>query len=279
MNNQEENPTLRDYTSILLKRKWTAFTIFFMVVTFVTLRAFLVQPLYEGSTKIVIDYDTNKIKTYDEISNTNSAQRDYLPTELNILSSRVVAEKTLKKIRAEFPKLIIKEGKKDPTEIVQSWFKINLFKRSRIVLIRAIHPDPEVAAFTANSLTESYLDFNMERRLEASSYAVAWLKRELTSVLVEVRDSEEKLLDYFTENQIVHMPKIGSAKTVEQGLLDELEREHARLTTQIAQLYTRYKPLHPQMIRLQASLRDVKSRIKDEVQTVLKLNKKKVAFR
>jgi len=278
MNNLEENPTLGEYTSILLKRKWTALTIFLMVVTFVTLRAFLIQPLYEGTAKIVIDFDKDKVVAYEEIYNTNSAHRDYLPTELNILSSRVVAEKTLNKIRTQYSKLVIKEGKKDPVEIVQSWFKINLLKRSRIVHIQAIHPDPEIAPFAANALTDAYIEFNMERKLEASNYAVAWLKKELASVLAEVKESDMKLLKYFTKHQIIHIPKIGKAETAQQGLLVELEREHARLTTLIAELYTRYKPLHPKMIRLQSSLKNVKSRIKEEVHSVLDLNKKKVEY-
>jgi uncharacterized protein involved in exopolysaccharide biosynthesis len=54
-NGPEENVHLRDYLSVILKRKWIVITFFICVVVTTTILSFLMVPVYQSTITIKID--------------------------------------------------------------------------------------------------------------------------------------------------------------------------------------------------------------------------------
>ena len=50
----EKEIDLREYFKILKKRKWTIITLFILVTIGVTVKVFMMTPLYKATTKVII---------------------------------------------------------------------------------------------------------------------------------------------------------------------------------------------------------------------------------
>ena len=272
---QESLPSLLDYLVILRKRKWTILTVFFMIVTTVTLRSFLVKPIYEGVTKILIEKESSKVLSYQEVYTVDASQLDYYQTQYKILSSRTLAKIVFDKLSLDQDATL--KDSEDPLGAFSKWISINPVRNSRIVEVSTKHPDPGKAALVSNTLAQAYIDQTLQRKLDASRYAVDWLTQQLEGMQSKVEKSELALQDYVVANQIVHIPKIEESEN-QGGLIQELESERSKLETQYSDLSKRYKEKHPKMIRLQSALSDLNVRLKQEVQEILDLNRKTTQY-
>jgi capsular exopolysaccharide synthesis family protein len=262
-----------DYLMILRKRKWIVLLVFLTIVTTATVKVYLRQPIYAGVAKILIDSADEKVLSFEQAF--YSYDGFELDTQYRILSSRSLSKATFEKLGLSKDEEFA--DSEDPVGSFHSLFSIEPVRNSRIVLVKAMHPDPKKAALYANTFSQVYIDKNLERRLGAARYAVDWLTKQLATVREKVEKSELALQNYVAANQILHMPNIdeGGAK---QGVIQQLESEKVKLETELSELSKRYKEKHPKMIRLKSVLAAVDERLKSEIQIVFDLNRKATKY-
>ena len=188
----------------------------------------------------------------------------------------------------------------------QNTVKVEQVRNSRMLRIQVENASPQLAARIANSMTESFIALNLERRLESSSYAKTFLETQLGLTKARLEESERKLNDYARSRNILTLDEktnvlnqtyteYSSAMTkAEQELIKaESEYEAIRVApdtsrqvlesksiqdykSQISKLDQEYqqsakvfKEDFPKMQQLRAQMKDLNAKINTEVQNIL----------
>jgi capsular exopolysaccharide synthesis family protein len=71
--------------------------------------------------------------------------------------------------------------------------------------------DPSLAANIANSYTDSFINWNLERRYEANSYARNFLQNRIAAVRTKLEQSEKALVEYAQQQGIVSLSTGGNS--------------------------------------------------------------------
>lgn len=96
-NGPEENIHLRDYLSVILKRKGIIITFFICVVVTTTILSFLMVPVYQSTITIKIDKQNPDALSIPGLQFSRPGT-DYYTTQYELLKSRSLAEKVIKKL-------------------------------------------------------------------------------------------------------------------------------------------------------------------------------------
>ena len=86
---------LLDYVRVLYKRRWTATTVFLIVLLATAVYTFTATPVYEARTRLLIESGDPNIVSFKEVIDKGPAENDYYQTQYNILQSRTLARETL----------------------------------------------------------------------------------------------------------------------------------------------------------------------------------------
>src|SRR5574338_217775 len=95
MQDPGEEPHLLDYVRVLYKRRWVAGTAFIVVMLLVTTYTFTATPIYEATTKLLIEAENPNVVSFKEVIDEQAAKIDYYQTQYNILQSRTLARRTM----------------------------------------------------------------------------------------------------------------------------------------------------------------------------------------
>jgi succinoglycan biosynthesis transport protein ExoP len=235
-------PHLLDYVRVLYKRRWIAGTAFTVVMLLVTVYTFTVTPIYQASSKLLIESDNPNIVSFKEVINEEQAKADYYTTQYNILQSRTLARRTLAALKLwdyeEFaaskkPGIVATLsggvmsllGRKpqgaaaeaaipDAGETAAQSKAIDAFlknltvspvRNSRIVDIKFESKSPDVASNVVNALAKGYIDQNLEFKFLSSKEASDWLGDRLGEQRKQVEAAESKLQQYREQNDAISM--------------------------------------------------------------------------
>ena len=98
---REEQPIdLREYLRVIRKRKWTIITVFAVIVITVAIHSFTSTPMYQASTRMVIEKENPKVVSIQEVMAVDSSGTDYYQTQYKIIESRAVAREVIKRLEA-----------------------------------------------------------------------------------------------------------------------------------------------------------------------------------
>jgi succinoglycan biosynthesis transport protein ExoP len=76
-------------------------------------------------------------------------------------------------------------------------------KETRLIDIRFDHPDPQVAAKVVNTIADTYVLMNYEKREESSNSTNLYLERRIAQLQQDIRSDEERLVNYTKNNQML----------------------------------------------------------------------------
>lgn len=88
---------------------------------------------------------------------------------------------------------------------------------SRMIRISVDNPDPELAAVIANATADSFISLNLERRLDASSYAKEFLNEQIELTKGKLEESERVLNNYAREHNILTLSEDANPLNVVYG--------------------------------------------------------------
>src|SRR5450755_2475149 len=232
---------LREYMLVLIKRKWmvTAVVVgIFMAVAIASLRQ---TPIYEAASQIVINKaDSNLITFKDSMPVVDYYDQSDLDTEVRILQSDLMALQVIRQLnldkRPEFgghsdqkqPNLIADPLQNDSsrTSALLGGFRRNLhvtlIPNTRIIEIHYNSTDPQLAASAVNTLAATYVEQNFKTKFESTMQASDWLSKQLVDLQMKVETSQEKLVRYQKEHEILGTDEKQNIITEK---LDELNKE------------------------------------------------------
>jgi len=111
-------------------------------------------------------------------------------------------------------------------------------RNTRLIEVTYTAADPEIAADVVNTLTEEFIEHNLEGKFEATTRATDFLRNQLEGLQIEVERSEQELLDYAQRNNIVNLSE---RETIARKRLADLSDERTVAETQLIGDESRYE--------------------------------------
>jgi succinoglycan biosynthesis transport protein ExoP len=216
-----QESTLREYMRVLIKRRWMVAAVvagIFMVVAIASLRQ---TPIYEAKSQIVINKaDPNLFTFKDSMPVMDYYDQSDLDTEVRILQSDLLALQVIRQLnldrRPEFGGHSEKQANlvADPlqtdsnrTSALLAGFRgnlhVTLIPNTRIIEIYFTSTDPQLAASAVNTLAATYVEQNFKTKFESTMQASDWLSKQLVDLQMKVETSQEKLVRYQKEHEIL----------------------------------------------------------------------------
>ncbi len=240
----QQDSVLREYLRVLIKRKWiviSCLTIIFSLVAIATLRA---TRIYEASGSIAINKMDPTLLNFKDSSN---GAPDYydpadLDTEVSILRSDLLALQVIKALnldkRPEFGGKGVPAGdslglttdelqpdSQRTTPLLDSFkgnLRVTLRPNTRIIDVHYRSADKDLAALVVNTLIHTYIEQNFKTRYQSTMEASDWLSKQLVDLQMKVETSQEKLVNYQKEHEILG---IDEKQNIITSKLDELNKE------------------------------------------------------
>ena len=204
----------------LLKRHYLSFfSVVIIVLSLTSVYIYRAPKIFMSTASIEIEPKApNVLGSGMEIVSSGSqgyfyTNKEYYSTQYEIIQSRAVSFKVLESFQGNdvLSFLGIKtadmteeaKNKIDPVSVLQSKITVSPQKNSNMVNISVEDKDPEKAALLANSVAESYIDFNLEKRYFATKDAARWLMDQSLNLKKNLEDSEQVLFDFKSQHNVL----------------------------------------------------------------------------
>jgi len=269
-NSQIREITIQDYLKVIKKRFWIIAAVTLIIPVSVAVFDLMTTPLFRVDTSIMIDLQSNKVKTLEGL---NVYNRGAITDQITIITSSDLAEKVFEKLRLlqdpDFRNLA------SPISKLTSMVSASADKKSTVITISVQDTKPLRASLIANTLVEVYINRDVDNRNQALREAGKWLQDQLEDIRKKGEAAEKAVSDYSQKYKIASSTDAGSKQ---EDLLESLKQKKSELEMQLAEAQKRYKEKHPTVVNLQGALVDVKSQILEETQNLLNLKERLVQY-
>jgi polysaccharide biosynthesis transport protein len=220
----QESP-LREYLRVLIKRKWTVLGCLATIFTVVAIASLKMVPIYEAWGSIAINKPDSSLVNFKDSSGGSVDYSDPtmdLDTEVAILQSDLLALQVIKTLNLDkLPELGGKPGNApvdnlapDPLQAdsahtssmlgsFRGGLRVALRPNTRVVEIHYVSPNPQLAAAIVNTLVNTYIEQNFKTKFESTMQASEWLSKQLVDLQIKVETSQEKLVNFQKEHEIL----------------------------------------------------------------------------
>jgi capsular exopolysaccharide synthesis family protein len=171
----------------------------------------LTTPLYKSQATLEINPPSVEILDNGKGQPVVQNDREFLATQYGLLKSRSLAERVAQELNLPGNEALI-PGEADratklkiATGMLMGGYVVEPVQGSRLVRISYTSPDPQLAAQVTNAYADNFINSNLERRYEASSYARTFLERQIGNVKRDLERSERQLVAYAQRQGIINM--------------------------------------------------------------------------
>lgn len=206
--------SIRNALAALRRYMWMALAIVGAAVALALIVTMLDTPRYSARSSVQINDQSDQVLGAELEANVAPPSdwdtERFLNTQLDVLRSRALAQRVadaldLANDERFFASMEIAPGVGSGTEIdkrklaidlLQGNTGIELRRSTRIALIDFTSTDPEMSARIANAFTEEFIQQNLQRRFDSSSYARNFVAEQLDEARADLEESENALNDY-----------------------------------------------------------------------------------
>jgi len=236
-----ESP-VREYIRILLKRKWTIIGCLVTIFSVVAIASLKLPKVYQAVGTIEIDKPDASLN----FQNSATFNLDYFdPTELETDMKKLQSDSLALQVSQELhldrgaelagqappaPSLdlapdTLQNDSPRAAAMVGNFkgnLKVSLVPNTRIIEVRYTDQNPQAAALAVNTLMQTYVDENRRSRYDATMDASKWLAGQLVDMQMKVESSQEELVRYQKEHEILG---IDEKQNITMAKLDELNKQ------------------------------------------------------
>lgn len=94
----KEQLDIRDYFTVIMKRRWIIITFFLVVVFAVTIASFTMTPIYRATVTVIIEKENPNIVSIQEVMSVDASGTDYYQTQYKVIESRSIAREVIKRL-------------------------------------------------------------------------------------------------------------------------------------------------------------------------------------
>ncbi|MBI3271952.1 MAG: polysaccharide biosynthesis tyrosine autokinase [Planctomycetes bacterium] len=304
---EESELGLRDYLRVVLKRLWvvvTVVTLFFVGAAFQTWRTI---PMYRAASTILIERQTPRLTTLDELYKSTAASVDFYSTEIRLMQSRSFAERVAARMAAAGS-----GGGAATAGAVQGALRVSTVENSRLLSVTTEGTDPKLITEINNAVVDAYIEDALARRVGDVRALTTQLAKEAEDLRKKLDDGERSLQEFKEKNKLATLgeqanvvstkldelasgvtaaekerrsldatldalkqvpaddPKILTFLEVRENLgIAALRTEEGKLQQDWNEAAKKYRPKHPRMIALQSRLETVRKAMVAEVKNVI----------
>jgi capsular exopolysaccharide synthesis family protein len=266
-------PVIRQYLRVLKRWRFVIIGTTAGLVLLGLVATLLMTPKYTATASIEISRESNRVTDFQGVDREASvADQEFYQTQYGLLRSPSLSERVASQLRlVDDPKFFEAFGRagKDssfrqingrytPTgrsdrqrlagQILLDNLSVDPLRLSRLVNIRFTSPDAALSAKVANAWAEGFIQSNLERKIQATSYGRNLLQRQLAEMKQKLDESQRQLVAYASAQQIINLPSqsggAGTATAERSLVVDDLASLNAalsRATTDRIQAESRYR--------------------------------------
>lgn len=312
--------TAQDYVSLatywhtLMKRRWTIVTVAIVVTVLAAIISFRMEPIFKATARVQVEAETPLIQSLQDLFQKTTADDTFVQTQIQVLKSENLAWRTIEDLNLTDslikPKKLAKIApEKRKVKLIDAFKKklsVELTPKTRMLAVSYEDPDPQLAARVATTLANNYIDYNFREKYEATRQASGWMEQQLDELKAKVEASQQALVEYERQHQIVNTSEKGSvqeqilsdlsrdltaaesdrlqkeafyrqaesdkkqlAELVHNDLLQKLEEKSADLQDQYTEAIAQYGPKFPKALRLKDEIDGICSQIVAEQERVI----------
>lgn len=298
--------------NILLSRKWMILAIVLVGVASSLVLTLRVVPLYSATASMEILKEEVQIIEGTGVGPATIADATYMETQYRLIRSRFLAERVAEDLNlANDPRYASRSFPRE-TRLLQAsqrvlgGIRVAPAGNSRLVNVSYISPYPNEAARIANAVVDAFIQTNLERKYNTTSFAREFLEDRLVASKRALEESERKLVQYAEDQNLLDFG--GGAATLDESSIISLNNElsqaesarieaeqvyrssvnssfaadrlnsanlsrlneiRSSLQTDYQELSGRFKPDYPDMVRLQVRIEAIEAEISDERAAIL----------
>jgi capsular exopolysaccharide synthesis family protein len=302
------------YYNILRKRRWLVLAVTVALTAGLAILCLCTTPVYRAYARIQVEAETPLIGSLNELLQKTDAGDAFVQTQIQVLKSENLAGRTIEQLKladslipphklANIPEAARKARL---IERFEKSLTVELVPRTRMLVVGYENTSPELAAKVATSLAENYIDHAFRQKYDATRQASAWMEQQLGDLKAQVEASQQAVVEYERQNQIVNTnekqnvleqmlsdlsrdltnaeservqteslyrevlanrSRIGGL--AHNDLLQKLEEKAADLQGQHTEASAQYGPLFPKVLRLQQQIDDNQGQIAREQNRVM----------
>ena len=242
LNKEEFSFNFERYWQTILDNKWRIALFTFMVLLASYFIINSLTPQYKATATILIERQETQVVPVDALYGLDSESEEYLATEFEVLRSRPLAEKVVRKLDlASEPAFMGEEGSlstqsmgsmKDKLvglvglgksqdertrvaeveqeiarrELLKDYSKrISIFplRKTQLVEVSFEAPTPMLARDVANAHAAAYIESDLEARLERTKTAASWLAGQVQGLRADLNIAKQNLATYLQQENII----------------------------------------------------------------------------
>lgn len=272
----EGTPIIRQYLRIAMRWRFIILGAIAVCIIIGLIATLLMTPKYTATTTVEISREADKVTDFQGVEREASvADQEFYQTQYGLLRSRALAERIATQLglvdNAKFfdmfdapssnPAFAQTNGRYAATgRLERRRFAGNILLRqvdiaptrlSRLVDIMFTSPDPTLSARIANSWAENFIQTNLERKVQATSYGRDLLQRQLAEYKDRLDASQRQLVGYASAQRIINLPsatndgRTTSERSIVADDLAALNASLAQATADRIQAEARYQQAGP----------------------------------
>lgn len=232
---------LRQYLRIAIRWRYVILSAVGACVLLGLITTLLMTPKYTAETTVEISRESDKVTEFQGVEReAGVADQEFYETQYGLLRSRSLSERVATQLRlVDDPKFFKMFGaeNEDPAmqltngrypasgraarrriagEVLLKNLSIAPTQLSRLVDIRFTSPDPNFSARVANAWADNFIQTNLERKIQATSYGRNLLQRQLAQAKERLDGSQRQLVGYASSQGIINLPAQTSNGTTTQ---------------------------------------------------------------
>lgn len=226
MFNGGEQDNLAQYWRLALKHRLLIAVTFIAALVVGTAVTLLTTPLYTATTTLQIDREAARVLNVEDTSPRESMVQgeEFFQTQFGLLRSRSLAERVIESEGLATSDAFLNamgvstrggDGqsaaqraalrKERVLSVVRANLGVSPVRGSRLVGVSFNSPDPALSARIANAVAESFIQSNLDRKYESSTYAREFLEDRIAQTKSTLEDAERQLVAYATQQQIINV--------------------------------------------------------------------------
>lgn len=254
----ERVPLIRQYLRIATRWRYVILGITVACVLLGLIVTLLMTPKYTANATVEISREASKVTDFQGVEREASvADQEFYQTQYGLLQSRSLSERVASQLRlVDDPKFFELFGvsDRDPAfqlvngrypasgraarqrtagEVLLKQLSITPVRLSRLVNIYFTSPDPAFSSKVANAWAENFIQTNLERKIQATSYGRNLLQQQLGQLKDRLDESQRQLVAYASAQRIINLPAQSGGDgrtTVERSIVaDDLAALNASL--------------------------------------------------
>ena len=195
-----------------IRKRWPFVVLATIIATVVAFVYTFRQPkVYEATCQVIIEPMTPQVlpgsKDVVELgTGTFWSNREFYETQYRIIQSTAVGQRTAEKLGLQYDPDYGGAGAHSLPDLgrgIAGQIAVKALKDSRVALITATDFKPQRAALIANTVADTYIEHNLDYKLEGARTAMSWLAEQEAELKRELEASELKLYQFKRDRNLL----------------------------------------------------------------------------